>query len=967
MTRRRTLAFVLVAVVLLPAAPFRAAGTDQRPIELADIMAWRFITASALSADGVWFGYQIGPTEGDSDVVFRQTQAETEFKFPVGEVPGRGTAPVFSHDVKFAAFTAYPTRAEAAQLRRQRRPLQNRTAIVNLETRAKVEVPNVRRFAVAPGRGWIAMHKYAPESAGSAAPAAAGRAPAGSSGAASDLVLRELATGQQIVIGNVADFGFDKKGRHLAWIVDTQDRTGNGLQIRDMETGVIRSLESDDRAVYSRMSWSEDGDGLALVKGLPDRTPGDIRYFVVGIMDVGSGAPQKTVFNPATAPGFPAGMIVSPNRSPVWSDDRAALLFGIQVPRKGPAPAAAVQTRDRTGGTDPRAASAAASADDIPPDERVDLVVWHWQDKRLQSQQQVQETQDRNFSYLSAYRPAEKKFIRLADEQLPEVAPAPGGKFAIGRDDDPYELMGNLDGRRFQDVYVVDMVTGRRTLAIKKSRWTYGPSPTGTHFLYFDDGHYYTYDMAAERATNITKGLPTSFVDVEDDHTVTKPPTLSFGWSTDGRFVLLSDDWDIWQVPVAGGPATNLTLTGKKEQIRFRRPVIFDPDQRGFDLSKPLYVELYGEWTKKGGIGVIEPGARGVKRLAWDDASFAVPGITKARAADVYVYTRQTYKDPPDYHAAGPSLAGAKRITNLAAGTERFRWSSGATLVDYVSAKGDKLQGALFLPAGYEKGKTYPMVVNIYEKLSANLHSYARLTQPNPTNLNKTLYTSQGYAVFLPDITYKLNDPGLSAVWCVVPAVKAAIATGIVDPKRIGLMGHSWGGYQTAFLITQTDLFAAAVASAPLTDFISMYSLIYKATGGANSTIAETTQGRMTGGPWDNVEAYVRNSPVLFAKNVKTPLVILHNDRDGAVDFTQGVELFNALRRLQKPVVMLEYPGETHGLARRPNGKDFMLRVQEFFDHFLQGKPMPGWFKNGVPRLEMEEHLKSRRVPTADR
>jgi len=226
------------------------------------------------------------------------------------------------------------------------------------------------------------------------------------------------------------------------------------------------------------------------------------------------------------------------------------------------------------------------------------------------------------------------------------------------------------------------------------------------------------------------------------------------------------------------------------------------------------------------------------------------------------------------------------------------------------------------------------------------------MTQPNPTNLNATLYNSQGYAVLLPDITYKLNDPGMSAVWCVIPAVKAAIATGIVDPKHIGLMGHSWGGYETAFLITQTDMFAAAVASAPISDWISMYTLIYKVTGGVNGAIAESSQGRLTAGPWDNIETFTRNSPILFAKNVKTPLVILHNDQDGAVDFTQGVAFYNALRRLQKPVVLLQYPGETHGLAKPANGKDFMTRVQEFFDHFLKGKPMPDWYKSGVPWLE---------------
>ena len=211
-----------------------------------------------------------------------------------------------------------------------------------------------------------------------------------------------------------------------------------------------------------------------------------------------------------------------------------------------------------------------------------------------------------------------------------------------------------------------------------------------------------------------------------------------------------------------------------------------------------------------------------------------------------------------------------------------------------------------------------------------------------------------------PDITYRLNDPGMSAVWCVSAALKAAIATGVVDPKHIGLQGHSWGGYQTAFLVTQTNAFAAAVAGAPLTNMVSMYSLIYKNTGGTNQAIFETSQGRFLGGYWDNWDAYYRNSPVNFAKNVTTPLIILHNDKDGAVDFTQGVEYYNTLRRLGKKVVMLEYPGENHGLAKPANQQDYTVRMKEFFDHYLMGKPAPGWWTKGVPRLEMEEHIRQR-------
>ncbi len=275
--------------------------------------------------------------------------------------------------------------------------------------------------------------------------------------------------------------------------------------------------------------------------------------------------------------------------------------------------------------------------------------------------------------------------------------------------------------------------------------------------------------------------------------------------------------------------------------------------------------------------------------LLWDDAAF---GLQKARKADVYVYTKSTHKDPSDYYVTDASLKPGRKLTSADEQVKAFTWSSGQMLVEYTftlnKAKGpQRLQGSLSLPANYEKGKQYPMVVYIYEKLTQGHNSFAT---PTANGFNKSVYTSNGYAVLQPDITYALNDPGVSAVACITAAVKAAIATGVVDPKRIGLQGHSWGGYQTAFTVTQTNIFAAAVAGAPLTNMVSMYSLIYKNSGGTNQAIFESSQGRFLGSYSDNWEAYVRNSPVNFAKNVRTPLIILHNDKDGAVDFTQGVE-----------------------------------------------------------------------------
>jgi len=213
----------------------------------------------------------------------------------------------------------------------------------------------------------------------------------------------------------------------------------------------------------------------------------------------------------------------------------------------------------------------------------------------------------------------------------------------------------------------------------------------------------------------------------------------------------------------------------------------------------------------------------------------------------------------------------------------------------------------------------------------------------------------------MPDIVYRVNDPGMSAVWSVIPAVKAAIATGVVDSSRVGLHGHSWGGYQTAFLVTQTDMFKAAIAGAALTDMVSMYSSVYWNSGSANQPIFESSQGRFSGHFLDNTEAYIRNSPAYHADKVKTPLILLHNDKDGAVDFNQGITFYNTLRRLGKDVIMLQYVGENHGLRKPENQKDYAVRMREFFDHHLRGLPAPGWMTDGVPRLELDEHLKARR------
>ncbi|MBC7841477.1 MAG: S9 family peptidase, partial [Gemmatimonadaceae bacterium] len=601
-------------------------------------------------------------------------------------------------------------------------------------------------------------------------------------------------------------------------------------------------------------------------------------------------------------------------------------------------------------------------------DETPSLILWHWKDPRLQSAQQVQESADKAFSWLAAWNVATPKVVQLSDDNMRTVTVGVGDRWALGTDMTAYERRASVDGRQLRDLYAIDVSTGARAIIAKGVQNPGGGgfgggasqvfAPDGQRAVWYDDGKWSVYDFTTKSSRVITDGVAANFWDEDDDHNVVKPPVAPpLGWSRDSRHVFLRDNWDLWRVPVSGGTAMNITGNGKSSGIRYQARVAVAPRERGIDVSKPLFIETYGERTKKEGLAMVDVMRGGARVMSWEDDKV---DYRRARDADVWVYTRQTFVQFPDFYAADGGLANERRLTDANPQQSEVAWSAGARLIDYqCDNNGDRLQGALFLPAGYEAGKQYPTVTYIYEKLSQSFHAYA---QPNATRYaNPSVYTSRGYAYFMPDISYKLDDPGRSAVWCVVPAVKAAIASGIVDSTNVALQGHSWGGYQTSFITTQTNIFKTAIAGAPLTDMVSMFSSVYWNSGNTNQGIFISSQGRFRSSYAKNPDAYLRNSPNRFADSLHIPFMILHNDRDGAVDFNQGITYYNTLRELGKDVVLLEYVGENHGLARPINQKDYAVRMQEWFDHFLQGKPAPDWMQEGVPRLRMEEHLRSRK------
>ena len=374
-------------------------------------------------------------------------------------------------------------------------------------------------------------------------------------------------------------------------------------------------------------------------------------------------------------------------------------------------------------------------------------------------------------------------------------------------------------------------------------------------------------------------------------------------------------------------------------------------DREPIDLAKPVYVSVYGEWTKKAGFARIAAGK--VDRPVWVDRTVA--SLRKAKDADVYAWEEQAFDASPDAFAAGADLKSARQVTATNPFLKDYAWGK-AQLVDYTSPKGQRLQGALFYPANYDPAKKYPLIVHIYERESQYLHRWFPVSERTP--YSESIWTAEGYFVLMPDIVFRTRDPGVSVLECVTAATKKVLESGMIDPKRVGLIGHSWGGFGTSFVLTQSNLFTAGVAGGPLTNLVSSYGEIYWNNGIPETGHAEVGQERLEVPLWEDPAAYLRNSAVFHVNKMTGALLLAVGDKDGASDWHQDIEMYNGARRAGKQCVMLVYPGENHSLAVKANQIDYHRRILDWFDQYLKdGKPKD-WIVKGVTVLDREKELK---------
>ncbi|MYA65518.1 MAG: S9 family peptidase, partial [Gemmatimonadetes bacterium] len=585
--------------------------------------------------------------------------------------------------------------------------------------------------------------------------------------------------------------------------------------------------------------------------------------------------------------------------------------------------------------------------------------IWHTKDVDPVPQQRVRDRFLRQENDIGRWRLDEGSFLQLGGDHADGASIVEGGRHMMARDETPYDVDAMFKQQYF-DLYVVDVATGQRELVKERLFQSNGASPGGRYLVWFEGEDYFTHDLESGETVNITGGLEGQFVNYDVTPTREQMPGFgTAGWLEDDEALLINDRWDVWEVRPDGSGGRRLT-NGADDEVRYR---VFQMDFEAdaIDPDEPLYYSTYGEWTKKAGFSRARPGDT-PEPLLWEDATFGFFGsLQKAEDADVYVYRQERFDDSPDYFVTrNDDLSDARQVTNTNPFQADYAWGR-TELIDYENEWGRKLQGALVYPADYEEGTKYPMIVYHYELLSQGLHRYIAPSETNYYNVQA--WSQDGYFVLQPDIVYRDRRPGQSNVETLRPAVAAAVATGMIDPEKVGLIGHSWGGYQTTFFVTQDDLFASAVAGAPLTNLMSMYLSFYWNSGGTDARIFEISQGRMQVPWWEDWDAYHANSPVHHIQNLNTPLLMMFGSEDGAVEFNQGVEFYNAARRAGKDMVMLVYEGENHGLAREPNQKDYRNRIMQWFAHYLKGEPAPDWITKGLSYIEQQDGLKKKKRP----
>lgn len=892
MPRPSAVIFALFALCSISAAQLKT-------ITFEDARKWENLAGAAISADGRWVGYRVAVVDGDPRLIVRNADSPQ-----AKEVVGAGPVS-FTDDSQWAAYLISPPKEVADRLRAERKPIKTRLGILNLASGTERIMEDVQRFFFTKGGRYLVAQRYRPES----------RKDGGS-----DLTILDMRDGQPLTFGNVSDV-IPNDAQDLLALRLESDSGEVGVQIVEIATGRVRNLFWGD-GTLGPVAWAGEANVLAYLIGPKDpEKKGNLPYRLVYVTDVRADRPKQATFDPTNKKDFPTTHRIT-DYALELNETGTVVGFGLQAVKEPKKP---------TG----------------RPDEQPNVEIWHTKDVRTVPAQKVSQERDRRRTNYAVWRPENDVFLYVSDSPTRSADLLPGGDYALVRDTKPYESAAT-NGVEYADYTLISTKDSTRKTVLAHDPRGPIPSRTGRYLAYYNEGAWWTYDIRQDKKQKITIPGKVTFLDEDYDGTSPVVPLAAPAeWLKNDDGLVLQDQYDAWLVRPGTASVTRLT-DGRKDRVTFRLDEISRAEaEDGVADSGPLHFTMTDEDTK--GTGFYETDANGKGKVLFFDAKSSFANFIRAEGADRAIFGLQSFEKSPDLYVTNLAVSQAKPVSKLNAFQKEFYWPK-SDLVQYKSRFGKKLDGILIYPANYEKGKTYPMVTYIYEKLSDRYTSYIG---PNPWNsYNAQILSQRGYFVLMPDITYLPRNPGKSAVDCLEPALEAVFKLNVgVDPKKVGLMGHSWGGYQTAYVTTVSKMFAVGVAGAPLTELTSMYNSFYWNSGTSDQVLFEISQGRMEVPFWQDPKAYLDNSPVWQSEKRTAPLLLEEGDADGAVDYHQSLYLYQTLRRMGKEAVLLIYPGENHNLSRRPNMLDYGTRVRHFLDVYLKGEKPEVWVTEGVSYL----------------
>jgi dipeptidyl aminopeptidase/acylaminoacyl peptidase len=941
MNKMSKIKFVFIVLILLSIQGLEA--QVKRPLQHSDYDGWESISNEAINKNGQWVGSLINPQEGDGRLELVSIKSASQ-KIILHRVKNWK----FSPDGNYAIGHVTPQNdliksQKLKKVKKEDLP-KDSLFIVQLNTQ-KIEKISLLKSYEIPSKAspWIGFlleqdnklpAKETTKSDSTQVESKPQRPAPKTEG--NLLVIRTWLEDKKHEFERVTSFGFSEEGTHVYYVQAGKDKKENpSFFLLDLKTGQSKLID-DQHKVISSVAFSGNLKNLAYLASA-DSVKAKTPYYSLRILDLDKGTTSEIVSKMTLKNGNTGR--VSQNGRVLFSEDNQKLFFGLSEDYKK-----FTYEEDST----------------LLDEDRVSLDIWGWQDLEIQPMQLKNLNREKQKSYLTVYSLKDKKITQIGDEVLENINLGRKVKHSqlVAVDDKPYRINSSWDTQSGRDVYLVNLDNGSKKLIQKAVVGFPQLSPSGKFVYWYDnkDSAWVSYEVVTGKINNLTKSLGVNFYDEIHDSPSLPSSYGAAGWLAEDAGFLVYDKFDIWRVDASGKQKPiNVTLgEGRKQSIQFRRERL-DDEEEGISVSEPLFLSAFHDLDKRSGffLGDVK-GVTTPKSLMLSTHRYF--GIKKAKDINQYIVKKSTFEEGEDLYAFDLNQLQLQKLTSINPQRSEINWGT-VEMVNYLANDGVPLQGLLFKPENFDASKKYPMIVYFYERNSDGLYS-SRNPAPSASTINIPYFVSNEYLVFVPDIKYDLGLPGPSAYNCIIPGVQVLLARGYVDKDNMAIQGQSWGGYQVAYLITQTNLFKAAGAGAPVVNMTSAYGGIRWGTGMSRMFQYEQTQSRIGGTLWEKPLYYLENSPLFFMDRVNTPVLIMHNDEDGAVPWYQGIEMFMALKRLGKPAWLLQYNKEDHNLVLRKNRKDLSIRLSQFFDHYLKGAPAPLWMTEGLPAIEKGRTLK---------